>query len=60
MSIRKRGRYWAVLDAEESLVCLAVYRKGAAEVVRRLAVAARCAAPEAPAPSPRSGAGDGP
>jgi len=36
MSIRKYGRYWAVLDADGSLVCLCVYRKGADEVVRRL------------------------
>ena len=36
MSIRKYGRYWAVLDAEGMLVCLCVYRKGALEVLRRL------------------------
>ncbi len=36
MTIRKQGRYWAVLDANGALVCLCVYRKGAAEVVRRL------------------------
>jgi hypothetical protein len=36
MSIGKYGRYWAVLDAESTLVCLCVYRKGAVEVVRRL------------------------
>ena len=36
MSIRKYGRYWAVIDAEGTLVCLCVYRKGAEEVVRRL------------------------
>ena len=29
-------RYWAVLDADGTLVCLCVYRKGAEEVVRRL------------------------
>jgi hypothetical protein len=40
MSIRKYGRYWAVIDAEGTLVCLCVYRKGAEEVVRRLQ--ARC------------------
>jgi hypothetical protein len=36
MSIRKCGRYWAVLDADGTLVCLCVYRKGAEEGVRRL------------------------
>src|SRR6185312_3093632 len=36
MSIRRKGRYWEVLDNQEILVCLAVYRKGACEVVRRL------------------------
>jgi hypothetical protein len=34
--IEHRGRYWAVLDGDCELVCLAVYRKGAQEVVRRL------------------------
>ena len=29
-------RYWAVIDADGTLVCLCVYRKGAEEVVRRL------------------------
>jgi hypothetical protein len=37
MTIRKYGRYWAVYDAAGVLVCLTVYRKGALEVVRRLA-----------------------
>ena len=32
----RNTRYWAVIDAEGSLVCLWVYRKGAVEVVRRL------------------------
>ena len=36
MTIRKYGRYWAVLDADGTLVCLCVYRKGAVEVMRRL------------------------
>ncbi len=30
------ARYWAVIDTEDTLVCLCVYRKGALEVVRRL------------------------
>ncbi len=36
MTIIKRGRFWAVHDAEGQLVCLTVYKKGAREVVRRL------------------------
>jgi hypothetical protein len=32
----KRGRFWAVTDAAGRLVCLAVYKKGAQEVLRRL------------------------
>jgi len=36
MSIRRKGRYWEVLDDDQTLVCLTVYRKGACEVVRRL------------------------
>lgn len=35
-SIRKRGRLWEVLDPEGELICLTAYKKGAAEVVRRL------------------------
>ena len=38
MRIERYGktRYWAVLDADGTLVCLCVYRKGAQEVVKRL------------------------
>jgi hypothetical protein len=36
-TIRKRGRNWMVLDAREVLVCITVYKRGAVEVVRRLA-----------------------
>jgi hypothetical protein len=36
MSIVKCGRYWKALDADGALVCLTVYKKGAAEIVRRL------------------------
>jgi hypothetical protein len=32
----KRGRAWAVHDSGGDLVALTLYRKGAAEVVRRL------------------------
>jgi len=37
MSIRKYGgRYWAVYDSAGALVCVCLYKKGAAEVLRRL------------------------
>jgi hypothetical protein len=36
MSIVKYGRYWKVIDTEGALICLTVYKKGAAEAVRRL------------------------
>lgn len=38
-TVRKYGksRFWAVLDAAEELVCITVYKRGALEVVRRLA-----------------------
>jgi len=37
-SIERYGaRNWAVLDQDEQLVVVAVYKKGAKEVVRRLA-----------------------
>jgi len=32
----RKTRYWAVVDAAGTLVCLCVYRKGAVEVVKRL------------------------
>jgi hypothetical protein len=32
-----KSRWWEVRDPEDELVCLTVYRKGAREVVRRLA-----------------------
>ena len=38
-TLAKRGRAWAVHDAAGELVALVLYRKGAAEVVRRLDVA---------------------
>jgi hypothetical protein len=34
---QKHSRWWEVRDPEDELVCLTVYRKGAREVVRRLA-----------------------
>jgi len=38
MRIARYGktRYWAVRDTDGALICLCVYRKGAAEVIRRL------------------------
>jgi hypothetical protein len=38
-TVRKYGksRFWAVIDAAEELVCITVYKRGALEVVRRLA-----------------------
>ena len=35
---QKHSRWWEVRDPDDELVCLTVYRKGAREVVRRLAV----------------------
>ena len=34
--IRRRGRFWEVLDSVGELVCMTVYKRGAKEVVRRL------------------------
>lgn len=34
--VRRRGRHWEVRDPAGEMVCLTVYRRGAAEVVRRL------------------------
>ena len=36
-TIKPRNRYWEVRDALGQLVCLTVYKRGAVEVVRRLA-----------------------
>ena len=33
---RYGGRYWAVYDASNTLVCVCLSKKGAQEVVRRL------------------------
>ena len=35
----RHGRFWAVTDAAGQLVCVAVYKKGAQEVLRRLGLA---------------------
>ncbi|HEX6748751.1 MAG TPA: hypothetical protein VF092_15745 [Longimicrobium sp.] len=34
---QENSRWWEVRDLDDELVCLTVYRKGAREVVRRLA-----------------------
>ena len=36
-TIRRRGRFWEIVDEKEELVCITVYKRGACEVVRRLA-----------------------
>lgn len=36
MSIRKYRRYWALYDDAGELVCICLYKKGAAEVLKRL------------------------
>lgn len=36
MRLARYGRWWAVYDADGVLVCVAVYKKGALEVLRRL------------------------
>jgi hypothetical protein len=36
-TIGRRGRNWQVTDSAGELVCLTVYKRGAEEVVRRLA-----------------------
>lgn len=37
--IRRRNRFWEVVDPAGDLVCITVYKRGAMEVVRRLDVA---------------------
>lgn len=36
VTLRKKGRHWAVLDVYGELVCVTVYKRGAIEVKRRL------------------------
>lgn len=33
---RYKGRFWALIDSDGTLICVTVYRKGAEEVKRRL------------------------
>ena len=35
-TVARRNRYWEVRDPDGELVCLAVYKRGAKEVVRRM------------------------
>lgn len=35
-TLDRHGRHWEVRDATGTLVCLTVYKRGAAEVIRRL------------------------
>ncbi|HEY0022263.1 MAG TPA: hypothetical protein VGB24_05115 [Longimicrobium sp.] len=34
---REKDRWWEVRDLQDELVCVTVYKRGAVEVVRRLA-----------------------
>jgi hypothetical protein len=34
---REKDRWWEVRDPQDELVCVTVYKRGAVEVVRRLA-----------------------
>ena len=36
MEVRKRGKFWVMCDDKGKLVCLAIYRRGALELIRRL------------------------
>lgn len=36
ITIERYGRFWAVYDADNELVCITVYLKGAREVARLL------------------------
>lgn len=35
MQIGKYGKYWAVYDDSGNLICIAVYKKGAIEIIKR-------------------------
>jgi hypothetical protein len=36
--IKRRGKFWEVIDGAGELVCMTVYKRGAVEVVRRLSL----------------------
>ncbi len=38
-TMQRWHRYWGVIDPAGELVCVAVYKRGAKEVIRRLCVA---------------------
>lgn len=40
----KKGRFWAVTDEHDELVCVCVYRKGAVNVAERLRALEPCGA----------------
>jgi hypothetical protein len=54
MSIRKYGHYWALYDDAGELVCICLYKKGAAEVLRRLQRPALPAPPTQTRHTPRT------
>ncbi len=41
MEIKKRGRYWAILDDSGRLVLVGIYRRGALEIIRKQATEGR-------------------
>ena len=46
----KQGRFWAVYDPNGALVCVCVYKRGALEVLRRLASSGGFNGPSATGP----------
>jgi len=38
MKLEKYGRFWAVYDELDELICVTVYKKGALEVIRRFKI----------------------
>lgn len=50
------GRFWAVYDPAGVLICVTVYKKGAAEVIRRLSPE-QSPLQHAPSPPPQKVAG---
>ena len=55
--VRRYGRHWEVRDATGELVCLTVYRRGAAEVIRRLKLSQEAVDPSSSTPPSAIGAG---
>jgi len=54
--VRRYGRHWEVRDAAGELVCLTVYRRGAAEVIRRLKLTQESVDPSSSMPPSATGA----